>query len=87
MADSEAADSEGAVPGRGALADGRAAAFKIADGSARGRVPVTVGLLRELGAETQPGADADALAALATSPVYGGGEVVGEIRATSGWLS
>jgi L-asparaginase II len=70
-----------------ALADGRAAAFKIADGSARGRVPVTVGLLRELGAETQPGADADALAALATSPVYGGGEVVGEIRATSGWLS
>jgi len=66
-----------------ALADGRAAAVKIEDGSARGRVPVTVSLLRELGAEAEPGADRDALAALATGPVYGGGEVVGEIRATS----
>jgi L-asparaginase II len=70
-----------------ALADGRAAAVKIEDGSARGRVPVTVGLLRELGAEAEPGADPGALAALATSPVYGGGEVVGEIRARSGWLA
>ncbi len=69
-----------------ALADGRAAAVKIEDGTARGRVPVTVGLLRELGAEAEPGADHDALAALATSPVYGGGRVVGEIRATSGLL-
>ena len=66
-----------------ALADGRAAAVKIEDGSARGRVPVTVSLLRDLGAEAEPGADRDALAALATGPVYGGGEVVGEIRATS----
>ena len=66
-----------------ALADGRAAAVKIEDGSARGRVPVTVSLLRELGAEAEPGADRDALAALAIGPVYGGGEVVGEIRAAS----
>jgi len=66
-----------------ALADGRAGAFKTEDGAARGRVPVTVGLLRGLGAEAEPGADRDALTALATSPVYGGGEVVGEIRATS----
>jgi L-asparaginase II len=65
-----------------ALADGRAGAFKIEDGAARGRVPVTAALLRHLGAETEPGADVDALAALATSPVYGGGQVVGEIRAT-----
>ncbi len=65
-----------------ALADGRAGAFKTEDGAARGRVPVTVRLLRELGAQTEPGADVDALAALATSPVYGGGQVVGEIRAT-----
>jgi L-asparaginase II len=65
-----------------ALADGRAGAFKIEDGAARGRVPVTAALLRELGAETVPGTDVDALAALATSPVYGGGQVVGEIRAT-----
>jgi L-asparaginase II len=70
-----------------ALADGRAAAVKIEDGAARGRVPVTVRLLRGLGAEAEPGADPDALAALATSPVYGGGQVVGEIRATSGWLA
>ena len=70
-----------------ALADGRAAAVKIEDGAARSRVPVTVGLLRELGAEAEPGADPRALAALATSPVYGGGEVVGEIRATGGWLA
>jgi L-asparaginase II len=65
-----------------ALADGRAGAFKMEDGAARGRVPVTAALLRELGAETEPGADVDALAALASSPVYGGGQVVGEIRAT-----
>jgi len=64
-----------------ALADGRAGAFKIEDGAARGRVPVTAALLRELGAQTEPGADIDALAALATSPVYGGGQVVGEVRA------
>jgi L-asparaginase II len=70
-----------------ALADGRAAAVKIEDGAARGRVPVTVGLLRGLGADAEPGADPGALAALATSPVYGGGEVVGEIRAMSGWLA
>jgi L-asparaginase II len=66
-----------------ALRDGRAGAFKIEDGAARGRVPVTVGLLRQLGAEAEPGADRDALAALATGPVYGGGGLVGEIRATS----
>ena len=63
------------------LADGRAGAFKTEDGAARGRVPVTVALLRQLGADAEPGADVGALAALATSPVYGGGQVVGEIRA------
>ncbi len=66
-----------------ALADGRAGAFKIEDGAARGRVPVTVALLRRLGAESVPGADVAALAELATGPVYGGGQVVGEIRASS----
>jgi len=69
-----------------ALADGRAGAFKIEDGAARGRVPVTVALLRELGAAAEPGADVAALAGLATSPVYGGGRVVGEIRAAAGLL-
>jgi len=64
-----------------ALGDGRAGAFKIEDGAARGRVPVTVQLLRQLRADAEPGADVDAFNALATSPVYGGGKVVGEIRA------
>lgn len=66
-----------------ALADGRAGAFKIEDGAARGRVPVTVGLLRQLGAAGEPGADLDMLAALATGPVYGGVELVGAVRATN----
>lgn len=68
-----------------ALADGRAAAFKIEDGAARGRVPVSVALLRKLGAEDEPGADAAAVAGLAGTPVAGGGRVVGEIRPAA-WL-
>ena len=65
-----------------ALADGRAGAFKIDDGAARGRVPITVALLRSLGADAEPGADQTVLDVLATSPVYGGGRVVGQIRAS-----
>ena len=65
-----------------ALADGSAGAFKTDDGAARGRVPVTVSLLRRLGAGAVPGADLDVLASLSASPVFGGGQVVGEIRAT-----
>jgi L-asparaginase II len=64
-----------------ALADGRAGGVKIEDGAARGRVPVTVALLRALGAEAEPGADTARLAELATTPVLGGGRVVGEVRA------
>ncbi|MGH3301721.1 MAG: asparaginase [Streptosporangiaceae bacterium] len=63
-----------------ALADGRAGAFKIEDGAARGRVPVTVALLRRLGVDAERGVDRAALDTLATSPVTGGGRVVGEIR-------
>jgi L-asparaginase II len=63
-----------------ALADGRAGAFKIEDGNARARVPVTVALLRQLGAEG-PGVDVAKLDELATTPVTGGGVVVGQIRA------
>jgi L-asparaginase II len=61
-----------------ALADGRAAAFKIddGDGSRRARIPVTVALLAALGA------DVSAVAALASPPVYGGERVVGEVRAS-----
>jgi L-asparaginase II len=66
-----------------ALADGRAAAFKIDDGAARGRVPVTVALLRKLGVDVENDVDRAALDALATSPVTGGGRVVGEVRAAA----
>ena len=64
-----------------ALPDGRACAFKIDDGAARGRVPVTVALLQRLGGGAEPGADLAVLDELGTSPVTGGGTVVGEIRA------
>jgi L-asparaginase II len=64
-----------------ALPDGRAGAFKIDDGAERGRVPVTVALLRRLGADAEPGADQAVLDELSTSVVSGGGQAVGEIRA------
>jgi L-asparaginase II len=59
-----------------ALADGRAAAFKIddGDGSRRVRIAVMVALLAELGA------DVTAVAGLAGPAVYGGGRVVGEVK-------
>ena len=61
-----------------ALADGRAAAVKMEDGSGRAIPAVTVALLRMLGvAEVTPGA----LDQIADLPVYGGGQVVGQIRA------
>lgn len=59
-----------------ALPDGAALALKIEDGAARARVPVLVEALRALGIASQ------ALDALATVPVLGGGRVVGEVRAT-----
>jgi L-asparaginase II len=65
-----------------ALADGRAGALKIDDGSPRARVPVTVALLNELGVTSEPGADSVKLAELASTAVTGGGRAVGEIRAT-----
>ena len=64
-----------------ALADGRAVAYKIEDGAARARPPLTVALLRSLGAATQPGVDSAALDRIAGVPVVGGDRVVGEIRA------
>jgi L-asparaginase II len=64
-----------------ALPDGRAGALKIDDGAGRGRGPVTVALLRRLGADAEPGADQAVLNELETSAVTGGDRVVGEIRA------
>lgn len=57
-----------------ALPDGSAVALKIADGAARARTPVLVAALRALGCEAQ------VLDELATTPVLGGGRVVGEVR-------
>jgi L-asparaginase II len=66
-----------------ALADGRAAAFKIDDGGLRpsARPVITAALLAKLGAGLLPGADATALDQLATAPVTGGGNIVGRVRA------
>jgi L-asparaginase II len=58
-----------------ALADGAAIALKIDDGGGRARGPVTVAALRYLGVQ------APVLDTFATTPVYGGGKVVGEVRA------
>jgi len=58
-----------------ATRDGRAAALKVTDGTGRARAPVMVAALRKLGVDT-PGLDA-----LATVPVLGHGEPVGEVHA------
>ena len=65
-----------------ALADGRAGAVKIEDGSPRAIPAITVALLRILGADQSEGVDRDALDQIADLPVLGGGQPVGEIRAT-----
>jgi L-asparaginase II len=64
-----------------ALADGRTAVFKIEDGSARARDPITVALLRRLGVTTGPGVPDSALDQIGTVPVLGGGRAVGVILA------
>jgi len=62
-----------------ALADGRAAAIKMEDGAARAVPAVTVAVLRVLGVA---GAEPGALDQIADVPVFGGGQVVGQIQAT-----
>jgi L-asparaginase II len=72
-----------------ALADGRAAAFKIddGDGARRARTALTVALIRALGAHEGPGAALAVLDGLARPEVLGGGRKVGEIRAVLPFLS
>ncbi|WP_031073369.1 asparaginase [Streptomyces sp. NRRL S-118] len=60
-----------------ALADGRALAFKIDDGSARAMGPVLARGLELLGVD----AGAPVVARIAEAPLLGGGERVGEVRA------
>ncbi|MBA9003231.1 MULTISPECIES: asparaginase [Thermomonospora] len=62
-----------------ALPDGRAGAVKIDDGAMRARTPVTVALLRALGAEVGSG--------LGSSPVFGGEEAIGAVRPAAAFLA
>ncbi|UQA93852.1 asparaginase [Streptomyces halobius] len=59
-----------------ALPDGRALAFKIDDGATRTLGPILARALRQMGL------DAPVLARIEDAPLLGGGERVGEIRAT-----
>jgi L-asparaginase II len=63
----------------GALLDGTAFAYKIADGHDRARIPLTLAILHRMGVEWS-----DAHAELAAPPVLGGGARVGVIRAIPG---
>ncbi|MEV4616221.1 asparaginase [Kitasatospora sp. NPDC049258] len=58
-----------------ALADGRALAFKIEDGTERASGPVLAEALRRLGIEHE------VLDRIGAQPLHGGGAVVGEVRA------
>lgn len=64
-----------------ALADGRAAALKIADGAKRGVAPVVMAVLRSWGAESA------ALTDFPQVPVLGGGRSAGYLRLVSGLLN
>jgi L-asparaginase II len=59
------------------LEDGSSVALKVEDGAGRARTPILVAALRKLGV------DAVVLDELATTPVLGGGKVVGEVRVTA----
>ncbi|MFI9506030.1 asparaginase [Nocardia sp. NPDC052566] len=65
----------------GALPDGTAFAYKIADGHDRARMPLTLAILQRMGVDWT-----DAHTALAAPAVLGGGARVGVIRAIPGVL-
>lgn len=65
-----------------ALADGRAAAYKIEDGASRPLRAVAVAVLRRLGVTSDPAADTEALDRIAHVAVIGGEREVGVVRAT-----
>lgn len=64
-----------------ALPDGRAFALKIDDGGPRARPVVMTAMLVRAGVDREDWVDGEALRATGYSPLLGGGEVVGEIRA------
>jgi L-asparaginase II len=65
-----------------ALPDGRAFATKTDDGAARVRPVLMAALLERCGVTTEEGVDTEAVRATGDVPLLGGGERVGEIRAT-----
>jgi L-asparaginase II len=65
-----------------ALPDGRSFALKIDDGAARARPVLMAELLRRSGVLADAGVDAGAVLGTGVVPLLGGGEPVGEIRAT-----
>ncbi|QWF21696.1 asparaginase [Nocardioides sp. LMS-CY] len=64
-----------------ALADGRALALKIDDGSMRAWPVVLVAALRRSGVDEEAGVDGEAVRHTGRVPLLGGGREVGEIRA------
>lgn len=68
-----------------ALPDGRAVALKIEDGGDRARPVVMAAALERLGVESIPGVDPAAVVSTGNAPLYGGAEVVGEVRAVLHW--
>jgi L-asparaginase II len=64
-----------------ALPDGRAFALKTDDGAPRARPVVMAALLQQLGVDTEPGVDTEAVRRTGAAPLLGGSETVGEIRA------
>ena len=64
------------------LSDGRAFATKTSDGAARARPIVMAALLQQQGVLDEEGVDADAVRKTGELVLLGGGEPVGEIRAS-----
>jgi L-asparaginase II len=67
-----------------ALADGRAVALKVDDGSPRARPVVMAAALDALGVPREGGVDGAAVAATGVVTLYGGGRPVGFLRAVPG---
>ena len=64
-----------------ALADGRAFALKIDDGTPRARPVVMAAALRRSGVDEEPGVDTDAVRRTGVAELLGGGQPVGLLRA------
>jgi L-asparaginase II len=65
-----------------ALPDGRAFALKTDDGAPRVRPVLMAAALERSGVLAEPGVDAEAVRRTGHVPLLGGGEPVGEIRAS-----